>query len=280
MAYGGPQFATYDVSKNGKVKEDALPAMPSWETSQTHHVRDTSAEENAQKELGQSNQNGIAMGAIGGRTPRMRDDDPVYHEDDQLQPMLAEKQRPISPYAAPQPEDPYAQSYDYNDRTPYAPSSVGGSVRGQNPQHNYDEYSQDTHPAFRTPQSPASSSVYTSQYPQQNPSRAPTYRSAAPTYHSQVPAQHSVVTPTSPNGGYGNIGYADFSRSDTQSTRYEPTRHEPDPYSGSAELPGSLSIGGGGPAQQSYGHQQQYNQSYGQSYEMGGGQGIQRKPVG
>jgi hypothetical protein len=45
-AYEPPKFATFDApSKNGKIDEDSLPAMPSWDTAASRRIEDTSADE-------------------------------------------------------------------------------------------------------------------------------------------------------------------------------------------------------------------------------------------
>lgn len=281
--------------------------MPSWQTSQSKRIEDTSyhgADDVPASDFGHGGQSGIAMGVVGGNTRgRTKDDDPVYREDDQLQPMLHQQQhehdpRPISPYNDSQQADNYASAYTPDLKSnPYALSSTTGSTRTQTPQHNYNDYRQQT-PATAyggaNPQSP--SSTYSSAYPQQYPSRAPTYRSQAPTYRIQAPAQERVMSPISPSADYNysntantghagttgyantnNTNYADFSRGQSQSTRYEPT--VPQSPSAHAELPGSLAIGGAAspPTQRFYSQPQHEHEEV---YEMSDGRSIYRKPVG
>ncbi|KAK2754369.1 hypothetical protein FQN54_007013 [Arachnomyces sp. PD_36] len=74
--YEAPQFATFDASGNGKVNDDALPPMPSWDNATTRRVEDTSAP-TQDVELGRldstgQSYNGGGNGAIapGGKTGR------------------------------------------------------------------------------------------------------------------------------------------------------------------------------------------------------------------
>lgn len=331
MQYGGyggynqPQFATYDLSKGGKVQEDSLPAMPSWAEGNTRRVEEPSDE----KAFG--HEGGIAMGAMGANPgKRTRDDDPVYREDDQAEPMLGQQgtrspsnytDRASSPnpyaqqtggYMAPVPEnqqmdDNYAAGYGYSaakqnpyaPSTAYAPSSVGGSFRSQQPRdpaYNYDGYNQET--SFNEPQAP--SSMYSAAY---TPSRAPTYS-------SRLPPQHSTVAPLAGGAIFNNTNYghekdavrAHYNHQPTNydsentassyqasSTAYAPTppqssqQYTPfspiaEPHNESAELPGSLSIR----SRQTTGDNAgayYLSQEQGQT-PMHGAPSVRRKPVG
>ncbi|MCJ1297990.1 hypothetical protein MMC08_000779 [Hypocenomyce scalaris] len=51
-SYEPPQFARFDVSKNGRVNGDALPAMPSWDAANKRKILDEEQNRDEDMEMG------------------------------------------------------------------------------------------------------------------------------------------------------------------------------------------------------------------------------------
>lgn len=114
MAYGAPQFATFDNptgAKGGRLHEDALPVMPSWETSQTRRVEEP--EEEGQQE------GDIAMSPLR-EAPAAQPQ--LAYGDEQRQPML------------PQPTQASQNSWVHS--SPYPSTAYEGGDLGNSQQPN------------------------------------------------------------------------------------------------------------------------------------------------
>lgn len=129
-SYEPPQFARFDVSKKGKVNDDALPAMPSWDTASERKI--PKVEQHADEDM--------EMGRL----------DPLHA---QQAPMLAAHNGTTSPRPghAEMDSSPYRQhgGYDGGDLgSPYGRQESGVAYGGAYPQRHGQWQQQQPQQAF------------------------------------------------------------------------------------------------------------------------------------
>lgn len=212
--YDTPQFATFEASSGGKVNEDSLPEMPSWENAKTRRVEDTTAHQQ-DVELGEldatgSNYNGGGLGAVatgkpgrggyaevpsnpGSPVPGSRPAPGSGYRGTEPSPYI--NQGPTTPYhgrTSPAPSQAY--SYGANAPIPYRTNSPYDQ-RVQSPS-VYDNGSAYHGPSTTSPPPPqrmySPSSSYTPQPYQQTPQQQQYpqqsgYRMYSPTVPSNTP---------------------------------------------------------------------------------------------
>lgn len=200
MAYGAPakpQFASFEspsmsgARSTGRIHEDSLPAMPSWDTAQTQHVDEPEPEHEIVEK------HGVPEDAIPLRTNPQSPPLRQYNDPYDQQPYAARSELAGGDLGHAQQQSayvqtgPYAQTHSPPPRSQATSPYAAGSA--MSPPHGYNNVQQ-------TPLSPAGSSYYGAQA---------AYPSAPQRQTAQAAYPQSAFTGYAPTG----------------STQYEPTAH-------------------------------------------------------